>query len=212
MLPVKINIAVLVSGRGSNFEALALAALEDDYPARIALLVSDNPGAGALRTAERMKIESKIVDCGGSRGGMTSESSREIRDLCVERRVKLVCLAGFMRIVKGPLMDEYSGRMMNIHPALLPSFKGLDAQKQALDYGVRLSGCTVHFVDGGIDTGPIIIQRAVPVLSGDTQETLSSRILAEEHSAYPEAVRLFAEGRLSVDGRRVIIDEQQGDR
>ncbi len=209
---MKINIAVLVSGRGSNFEALALAALEDDYPARIALLVSDNPEAGALRTAERMKIESKIVDCGGSRGGMTSESSRGIRDLCVERDVKLVCLAGFMRIVKGPLMDEYSGRMMNIHPALLPSFKGLDAQKQALDYGVRLSGCTVHFVDVGIDTGPIIIQKAVPVLRGDTQETLSSRILAEEHSAYPEAVRLFAEGRLSVVGRRVIIDERQGDR
>lgn len=212
MLPMKINIAVLVSGRGSNFEALAQAALKDDYPARIALLVSDNPGAGALRTAERMKIESKIVDCGGSRGGMTAESSREIMDFCVERQVKLVCLAGFMRIVKGPLMDEYSGRMMNIHPALLPSFKGLDAQKQALDYGVRLSGCTVHFVDGGIDTGPIIIQRAVPVLRSDTQETLSSRILAEEHSAYPEAVRLFAEGRLSVDGRKVIIDERQGDR
>jgi phosphoribosylglycinamide formyltransferase-1 len=113
-----------------------------------------------------------------------------------------------MRIVKGRLLDEYAGRMINIHPALLPSFKGLHGQRQALEYGVRYSGCTVHFVDAGIDTGPIIIQKVVPVLEGDSEETLSERILAEEHKAYPEAVRLFAGGRLKIEGRRVLTGEQ----
>jgi phosphoribosylglycinamide formyltransferase-1 len=125
--------------------------------------------------------------------------------VCAEKRIGLVCLAGFMRIVKGRLMEEYRGRILNIHPALLPSFKGLDGQRQALDYGVRYSGCTVHFVDEGVDTGPIVIQRVVPVYPEDTVEELSARILKEEHTAYPEAVRLFAEGKLRVEGRRVFI-------
>lgn len=200
-----MNIAVLASGRGSNFEALAIAALKEDSPARIVLLITDSPGAGALRIAERMAIEARVVECGPKRGAMTSESSFTMREFCIRKGVNLVCLAGFMRIIKGPLLDEFAGRMMNIHPALLPSFKGLDAQRQALDFGVKYSGCTVHFVDGGIDTGPIIIQRIVPVKQDDTEENLATRILAEEHKAYPEAVRLFAEGRLYVDGRRVII-------
>lgn len=204
-----INVAVLASGRGSNFEALAKACLDDGYPAQIALLIVDNPEAGALTIAERMEIETAIVDCGPKRGSMTPESSEEMTRLCSERDIALVCLAGFMRIVKGRLLEMYSGKMLNIHPALLPSFQGLHGQKQALDYGVRYSGCTVHIVDPGVDTGPIIIQRVVPVLQDDDEETLSARILKEEHIAYPEAVRLFAEDRLRLEGRRVFIQDHE---
>ena len=206
----ELNVAVIASGRGSNFRALAEACDDAGFPARIALLISDNPEAGALEYAERAGIERAVVDCGGKRGSMSLDSSEEMFRLCEERGVGLVCLAGFMRIVKGRLLEEYAGRMINIHPALLPSFKGLHGQKQALDYGVKIAGCTVHFVDAGIDTGPIIIQKAVPVLDTDTEESLSERILAEEHRSYPEAVRLFAEGKLKIDGRRVLKDEQQG--
>lgn len=205
----KLNVAVLASGRGSNFEALARACKEEDYPARIVLLVSDNATAGALNIAEKFGIESKVIDCGPKKGSMTEEASALLARLCRQKSVDLVCLAGFMRIVKGELMREYSGHMINIHPALLPSFRGLDGQRQALEYGVRWSGCTVHFVDEGVDTGPIIVQRVVPVYQDDTVESLSERILAEEHKAYPEAVRLIAEGRVRVVGRRVFIDEKK---
>ncbi len=203
----KMKVAVLASGRGSNFEALASAAESSGYPAEIVLLITDNPEARAIEVAKRFGIEWAFVDCGKKRGSMTPEASEEMARLCRERGVELVCLAGFMRIVKGKLLEEYKGRMINIHPALLPSFKGLHGQRQALEYGVRYSGCTVHFVDEGVDTGPIIIQRVVPVLQDDDEETLSARILKEEHIAYPEAVRLIAEGRVRVDGRRVYIDE-----
>ncbi len=205
----RLKVAVLASGRGSNFEALAKSAQSIDYPAEIVLLVADNPGAGALETASAMGIESAIVDCGDREGSMSSESSEQIWRLCEERNIGLVCLAGFMRIVKGKLLDRYAGRMLNIHPALLPSFKGLDGQGQAIEYGVKYSGCTVHFVDKGVDTGPIVIQRVVPVLPDDTVERLSARILEQEHSAYPEAVKLFAEGRLVTEGKRRvrILDE-----
>lgn len=201
-------VAVLASGRGSNFQSLARACASDSYPARIVLLVTDNPDAGALRIAREHGIESAVVDCGPRTGSMTPESSEMIHDLCTERGVGLVCLAGFMRIVKGRLLDAYAGRMLNIHPALLPSFRGLHGQLQALEYGVKVSGCTVHFVDPGVDTGPIIIQRAVPVMRDDTEDSLSERILAEEHVAYPEAVRLFAEGRLRLEGRKVLIKDE----
>ena len=137
---------------------------------------------------------------------MSRESSERIAALCKENDVGLVCLAGFMRIVKGALLDEYEGRMINIHPALLPSFKGLHGQAQALEYGVRYSGCTVHFVDKGVDTGPIILQSVVPVEQDDTAEALSERILREEHRIYPEAVRLIAEGKVRIEGRRVFLD------
>ncbi|UCF06993.1 MAG: phosphoribosylglycinamide formyltransferase [bacterium] len=202
------NVAVLASGRGSNFKAIAEACRNENFPAVVRLLIVDNPDAGALRLAEEMGIETAIVDCGPKRGSMTPESSEEMYRLATERDIELVCLAGFMRIVKGRLLDEYQGRMINIHPALLPSFKGLQGQKQALDYGVRYSGCSVHFVDPGVDTGPIILQRVVPVHQDDDEESLSARILKEEHKAYPEAVRLFAEGRLRIEGRRVrVLDE-----
>jgi phosphoribosylglycinamide formyltransferase 1 len=201
------RIAVLASGRGSNFEALVRACRDDDYPARIAVLIVDRETAGAISIADAFGIERVVVDCGEKKGSMTPESSDRMASICAERSVDLVCLAGFMRIVKGALMTRYRGRMLNIHPALLPSFKGLDAQAQALAYGVRFSGCTVHFVDEGVDTGPIIVQRVVPVLDGDTVESLSERIIHEEHRAYPEAVRWWAEGRLRIEGRRVLVSE-----
>jgi phosphoribosylglycinamide formyltransferase-1 len=202
-----MKIAVLASGRGSNFEALARACLDGEYPASLEVLMSDTAGAGAIKIAESMGIAYEVVDCGPKKGAMSIESSERMARICEERGVGLVCLAGFMRIVKGKLMEDYRGKMLNIHPALLPSFKGLEGPRQALEYGVRYSGCTVHFVDEGVDTGPIIVQRVVPVHSGDTVEDLSARILTEEHLAYPEAVRLFAEGMLRVEGRRVFIGE-----
>jgi len=204
----KTGVAVLASGRGSNLEALAKACLDADYPAVIKVLIVDSREAGAIAVADSFRIESAIVDCGAKKGSMTPESSEKMADICAGRGVGLICLAGFMRIVKGALMTVYRGRMLNIHPALLPGFKGLHAQEQALAYGVRYSGCTVHFVDEGVDTGPIIVQRVVPVLDEDTVESLSDRILQEEHQAYPEAVRLWAEGRLRIDGRRVFIRER----
>ncbi len=203
-----IGIGVMASGRGSNFRSLAEHCGLESFPAEVKLLVVDNGEAGALKFAEEMNIPSLIVDCGSKRGSMTAESSERISAAFKDNGVDLVCLAGFMRIVKGRLMDDYSGRMMNIHPALLPSFKGLEAQKQALEYGVKFSGCTVHFVDKGVDTGPIILQKVVPVYQDDSEDSLSSRILAEEHRAYPEAVRLFAESRLKISGRRVLIENE----
>ena len=200
-----LNVAVMASGRGTNFKALAENCAKDDFPARLSLLVVDDPEAGALNIAKKMKIDTSIVDCGTKRGAMSTESSRITCNLFKEKKIDLVCLAGFMRVVKRDLLEKYNNRVMNVHPALLPSFKGLDGQKQALDYGVRFSGCTVHFVDNGVDTGPIIIQRAVPVKQDDTEKTLSSRILKEEHMAYAQAVRLFAESRLEIKGRRVFI-------
>ena len=208
----RLKVAVLASGRGSNFKALAEACKEKDYPAEIALLIVDNGEAGALKTARDLGIETAIVDCGPKRGSMSPESSERMAALCRERGVGLVCLAGFMRIVKGTLLDEYEKRMINIHPALLPSFKGLHGQGQALDYGVRYSGCTVHFVDKGVDTGPIILQSVVPVRQDDTEESLSERILREEHKIYPEAVKLVAEGRVRIEGRRVFIQDHEQDR
>ena len=204
-----LKIAVLASGRGSNFKALAEACLSKDFPAEVAILIVDNPGAGALETAESLGIETAVVDCGPKRGSMSMDASERMRALCRDRGVGLVCLAGFMRIVKGSLLDEYEGRMVNIHPALLPSFKGLHGQAQALEYGVRYSGCTVHFVDKGVDTGPIILQSVVPVRQDDTEESLSERILEEEHRIYPEAVRLVAEGRVRIEGRRVFLENHE---
>jgi phosphoribosylglycinamide formyltransferase-1 len=203
----KLALAVIASGRGSNFEALAAACRDDRFPARIAILLTDNPEAGALAVAEAFGIERAVVDCGPKKGSMSPDASERMAALCGERGVGLVCLAGFMRIVKGELMRAFRGRMINIHPALLPSFKGLDGQRQALEYGVRYAGCTVHFVDEGVDTGPILVQRVVPVSQEDTVESLSARILAEEHIAYPTAVRLIAEGRVRADGRRVFIHD-----
>lgn len=188
------RVAVLASGRGSNFEALARADLGD---AAVVLLVSDRDDARALAVAAGMGIETALP-------GRPFE--RRCADLLEERGIDLVCLAGFMRILRGDLLRRFSGRLLNIHPSLLPAFPGLDAQARALAHGVKVAGCTVHFVDEGADTGPIIMQAAVPVFDSDTVETLSGRILAEEHRIYPIAARLALSGRLRLEGRRVVAD------
>ena len=205
-MPERLRVGVLASGRGSNFAALASAVEDGRVPAVIAALVSDRATAGALPIARRRGIEALLVDPGQYPG-------REAHDNAViatldERGVGLVCLAGYMRILGATLVRYYEGRLLNIHPSLLPAFPGLHAQRQALEHGVRVAGATVHFVDEGTDTGPIVLQAAVPVLPGDTEETLSQRILAEEHRIYPEAVRLFAEQRLRIEGRRVLFREK----
>ena len=200
-----LRVGVLASGRGSNFEALLRAVEAGRVPAVIVALVSDRAQAPALDIARSRSIEALVLD-------PKQYPSREAHEKAIiaaldERRVGLVCQAGYMRILGPAYSEHFRGRALNIHPSLLPAFPGLHAQRQALDHGVRVAGATVHFVDEGVDTGPIVLQAAVPVLPGDTEETLSRRILAEEHRIYPEAVRLFAEGRLRIDGRRVHIGE-----
>ncbi|RPJ53650.1 MAG: phosphoribosylglycinamide formyltransferase [Methanobacteriota archaeon] len=195
------QLAVLASGRGSNFQALIDACARGHFPASIALLITDNPGAFAIERAERAGIPYRIVDFSASPSKTAYDAALEAA--MVESGADLFVLAGYMRILAGPTVARFAGKMINIHPALLPSFPGLHAQRQALAYGVRVSGCTVHFVDEGMDTGPIILQRCVEVLDGDDEDTLAERILAEEHRALPDAVRLFCEGRLRIDGRRV---------
>jgi phosphoribosylglycinamide formyltransferase-1 len=199
-----LRVGVLASGRGTNFEALARACAEGRAPARVVVLVTDRPGAGAVAIARRLGIEVVALDPAG-------EPGREAYDKALvaaleERRVGLVCLAGYMRILTAPFVRHFAGRLLNVHPSLLPAFPGLHAQRQALAHGVKVAGATVHFVDEGVDSGPIVRQAAVPVRGGDTEATLAARILAEEHRIYPEAVKLFAEGRLSLDGRRVVIE------
>jgi phosphoribosylglycinamide formyltransferase 1 len=202
---------VLASGRGSNFQSIIDAINNKNLKAQILLLITDNPSAYGIERAKKHGIEHLVL--------IPKEfSSRDdfyirIADELQKRNVGLVVLAGFMRIVGKPLIDAYPNRIMNIHPALLPSFPGLHGQKQAVEYGVKISGCTVHFVDEGMDTGPIIIQAAVPVYHNDTEDTLSERILKLEHKIYPEAIRLFSEGRLEVQGRVVKIkDDLQSER
>ena len=199
-----IGLAVLASGRGSNFQAIIDEIEAGRIPASIRLLIVDNPGAFAVERARKHSIAHICLD---PREFPTKDSYFvKIADELKARGVELVILAGFMRIVRRPLIEAFPNRIMNIHPALLPSFPGFHGQKQALEYGTRISGCTVHFVDEGMDTGPVIIQAAVPVLPDDTEETLSDRILKLEHKIFPEAIRLFAEGRLRIEGRTVKID------
>jgi len=198
-----LNLGVLASGRGSNFQSIIDEIEKGGLNAKISLLIVDNPDAFAVQRARKYGIEFFIVrpnDC-----KTKDDFYLMIADELRKRDVELVVLAGFMRIVGKPLIDAFPDRIMNIHPALLPSFPGLHSQKQAVEYGVKISGCTVHFVDEGMDTGPIIIQAAVPVYHEDTEETLSERILKLEHKIYPEAIRLFSEGRLEVHGRIVKI-------
>ena len=198
-----INIGVLISGSGSNLQAIIDACAKGDIKARIACVISNREDAYGLERARKAGIPALHLD-------HRAYSGREAYDEALvatlrEFEVDLVALAGFMRIITGTLLDAFPMAVMNIHPALLPSFPGLHAQKQALEYGAKVAGCTVHFVDCGTDTGPIIIQAAVPVLEGDSEETLSGRIQKEEHRIYPEAIRLFTEGRLKVNGRVVAV-------
>ena len=200
----RLRVGALVSGRGSNLQALLDASARPDYPAEVVVVISDRERAAALDRARAAGIEALYVN-------PKDFADREAFDLALvgelsARRVGLVCCAGFMRILSPAFTRAFAGRAMNIHPSLLPSFPGLHAQRQALDQGVKVAGATVHFLDAGaVDTGPIILQSTVPVQADDTEDTLAERILAEEHRLYPEAVRLFAEGRLAIDGRRVTV-------
>lgn len=198
-----LKIGVLASGRGSNFQSIIDAIDGGRLRASIEILITDNPSAFAIERAKKHNIKYLFIDPGAF--STKDEFFEKIGDELKARGIDLVVLAGFMRIVRKPLIDAYRNKIMNIHPAILPSFPGLHGQRQALQYGAKISGCTVHFVDEGMDTGPIIIQAAVPVFPDDTEDSLSERILKFEHKIYPEAIRLFSEERLEIEGRTVKI-------
>ncbi|MGC7847239.1 phosphoribosylglycinamide formyltransferase [Desulforudis sp. 1088] len=201
----ELTIGVLASGRGSNLQSILDAIGEGRIEARVAVVISDNREAMALERARSRGIPAFFVDYKAYPA--KADYERVVVRLLNKYGVELVCLAGYMRIATPVLLDAFPNRILNIHPSLLPSFPGLHAQRQALDYGVRYSGCTVHFVDQGVDSGPIILQAVVPVLKDDTEETLSARILAEEHKIYVEAIRLYQRGCLEIEGRRVRIKD-----
>jgi phosphoribosylglycinamide formyltransferase-1 len=201
----KLRIGVLVSGRGSNLQAVIDNIDRGELPAEVAVVISDQPDAFALERARTRDIPAVHVSAKGYRGRREEYDGLLVAELR-KHSVDLVILAGFMRIITKTLVDAFPHRIMNIHPALLPSFPGLHVQKAAIEHGVKFSGCTVHFVDEGMDTGPIIIQAVVPVLDGDTEDALAGRILKQEHRIFSRAIRLFAEGRLTVVGRRVLVE------
>lgn len=198
-----LRLGVLASGRGSNLQAIMDACREGKIPAKVAVVISDNENAFALTRARQEEIPAIHFNPKNFPG--KEEYERAIVATLKDYQVELVCLAGYMRLVGKTILEAYPNKILNIHPALLPAFPGLHGQKQAVEYGVRFSGCTVHFVDEGCDTGPIILQAVVPVYATDTEETLAERILEQEHRIYPEAIRLFAEGKLRIEGRRVFI-------
>jgi len=197
----KLTIGVLASGSGTNFQSIIDASEHGDLDARIAVLISNNPGSYAIERAKKHAIAVEILD--HREFASREQFDQRMIDLLHDYGVELVVMAGFMRILSPLFLRAFPHRIMNIHPALLPSFPGLNAQKQAFDYGVKFSGCTVHFADEGVDTGPVIIQAVIPVLDNDTEDTLQKRILHEEHRIYPRAIQLYAEGRLEVVGRTV---------
>ena len=199
----KGNVAVLLSGRGSNFLSILEQSRKSDSLYRVSLAISDNPQAPGLQLAGRMRVPALSLLPGDFPNKTAYEE--EICRCLREHQIDLVCLAGYMRLVGRTLLENHPGRIMNVHPSLLPAFPGLHAQKQALDWGAKVSGCTIHFVDKGMDSGPIILQQAVPVMESDDEEALSSRILAEEHRLYPKAITLFFSNRLTRQGRKVKI-------
>jgi phosphoribosylglycinamide formyltransferase-1 len=203
-----LRVAVLASGRGSNLQAVIDAIEAGLVQARIVAVISNKKDAPALERARRHGLPDIFVDPKPFAGRPDGREAydRALLEVLAAREVELVLLAGYMKIVTGVLVTAYANRMMNIHPSLLPSFPGLDVPKKALEWGCKLAGCTVHFVTEGVDEGPIIMQAAVPVFDDDTPEMLGARILEQEHKIYPRAVQLFAEGRLRVEGRRVLID------
>ncbi len=196
------RIGVLLSGRGSNFEALAESVAAGRIPsAEIVMVISNREGAPGIERARARGIATRVIP---SKGLEREAYDRRVVAALREKQVDLVCLAGFMRLLSPYFVAAYRHRILNIHPSLLPAFPGLEAQRQALEYGVKWSGCTVHLVDENLDAGPIVVQSVVPVLDADTPETLAARILTEEHHIYTEAVRLVLEGRYRIEGRRVI--------
>jgi phosphoribosylglycinamide formyltransferase-1 len=205
---VTLPIGVLVSGRGSNLGAILEACARPGFPAHVAVVISDRERAVALERARAAGVEALWINPKDFADREAFDGAL-VRELSA-RHVGLVCNAGFMRILSPVYVRAFAGRALNIHPSLLPSFPGLHAQRQALDHGAKVAGATVHFVDEGMDSGPIVLQAAMPVEPGDTEETLAARILVQEHRIYPEAIRLFAEGRLRIEGRRVIVTPEAG--
>jgi len=198
------NIAVLASGRGSNLEAIIKNIENGSLHANLAIVISDRPDARALQIAREHNIKAVYLDPGSKKTWLLPEYEENYVKTLKEHNVDLVCLAGFMRIIKKPFLEAFAGRILNIHPALLPAFPGLEVQKKALEYGVKFSGCTVHFVTEDVDCGPIITQAVVPVQNDDTPEMLAERILKEEHRIYTEAINLVLSGKYRIEGRRVI--------
>ncbi len=204
-LAKKLKIGVLGSGAGSNMQSIMDAVKDGSLDAEIRIVMSDVPGAKILERAENAGIPARWLDCSPFKTKLEGPGEDECIRILREYGCDTVVLAGFMRIVKPKLLQAFPDRVLNIHPALLPAFPGVASWKQALDYGCKVAGVTVHFVDAGTDSGPIIVQRAVPVLEDDTPESLHARIQVQEHIAFPEALRLLAAGRLSIKGRRVEI-------
>jgi len=196
-----INIVVLASGRGSNLQAIIDAIERKEIDGRITAVISDVQGALALERAQMHGLQPVTISY--KEFSSKAEYEHKLLKTLEELKPDLICLAGYMRIVGAEIIKKFHNKIINIHPSLLPSFPGLHVQKKALEYGVKFSGCSVHFVDEGVDSGPIIIQAVVPVLDNDTKETLSSRILEQEHKIYPKAIQLFAKGKLKIEGRQV---------
>jgi phosphoribosylglycinamide formyltransferase-1 len=204
----RLKVAVLISGRGSNMEALVRACAAPDYPTEIVLVLSNRADAAGLDFAREAGLATAVVSHRDfpDRASFDAAMDAEIR----KHGAELICLAGFMRLLEPAFVEAWRDRMLNVHPALLPAFKGLDTHARALEAGVKVAGCTVHFVRHDMDTGPIIAQAAIPVLSGDSEEALAARILEQEHIIYPMALRLVAEGRVTVEGDRAIVDAGAG--
>ena len=201
-----MRLGILISGRGSNFEAIANAISRRKLDAEIAIVISNRANAGGLDIARERGIPLRVIE---SRGMEREAYDKLVIDELRTHEVDLVCLAGFMRLLSGSFVQAFPNRVLNIHPSLLPAFPGLDAQRQALEHGVKITGCTVHLVDEFLDSGPILVQSAVPVLDQDTVEMLSARILAQEHVIYPKAIQYFEERRITLQGRRAVIREDE---
>jgi phosphoribosylglycinamide formyltransferase-1 len=196
------NLGILLSGRGSNFEAIAKNVASGHIPdARIAIVISNKENAPGIATARRLGLTASVIP---SQGKQRQDHDREIADALHNHKVDLVCLAGYMRLLSPWFVQQFRRRILNVHPSLLPAFPGLEAQEQAFAYGVKVSGCTVHFVDEELDHGAIIVQKAVPVLDSDTEQTLAARILEQEHIAYSEAINIVLAGKFEVTGRRLV--------
>ncbi len=200
-----MRVAVMASGRGSNFDALLESTKQPSSPVEIALVASDHADAGVVDKAERAGVAVMIVDPGTLRGPWAPTGIEALRSGLTDNGVEAVCLAGFMRIIPVEILRDFPMRILNIHPSLLPAFPGLRAQRKALRAGVKVAGCTVHFVDEGVDTGPIVLQAAVHIEPDDDEDSLAARILEQEHRIYPAALCALAEGRLEVSGRRVFV-------
>jgi phosphoribosylglycinamide formyltransferase-1 len=201
-----VRLGILISGRGSNFEAIANSIARKKLDAEIAIVISNRANAPGLEIARERGIPLRVI---ASAGLERDAYDKLLIEELQTHQVDLVCLAGFMRLLSASVIRAFPNRVLNIHPSLLPAFTGLDAQRQALEYGVTIAGCTVHFVDEFLDSGPIVIQSAVPVLEGDTVESLSARILVQEHLIYPKAIGYIVDGRITVEGRRVSIREEE---